>query len=207
MYTPSLFREPDAARARALMRRHPFATLVSAGAGGLTGSHLPLVVRDQPGPLGTIAGHMARANPHWRGLEGEVLVIFGGPHAYVSPSWYARPENNVPTWSYVAVHATGSARVFDDQARLRALLEEQIATFEDGLEPRWGLGRVPASKIEGLLGAIVGFEIEIARFDAKLKVGQNRDPEDRAAAAAALAGRPDEGSRAIAAWMRELGLY
>jgi transcriptional regulator len=201
MYTPPLFREPDAARARELMRRHPFATLVSAGPDGLEASHLPVIVREGPG-LGTIVGHMARANPLWRQLGGEVLAIFGGPHAYISPNWYARPDANVPTWNYVAIHAYGPVRTFEDPTELRALLEEEVALFEEKLEPRWGIGQLPPEKVESLLGAIVGFSVEIQRFDAKLKLGQNRETEDRVAAERALAGRPDEASRAIAAWMR-----
>jgi transcriptional regulator len=204
LYTPSLFRVEDPAQARALMRRHPFAIVVSSGAAGLEATHLPLLVRDEPLPFGSIIGHMARANPHWQEIEDrELLVVFTGDHAYVSPGWYAKPDVNVPTWSYVAVHAYGRARAIHEPGRLRAILDEMVARFEAPLEKPW---RGADDKIERLLGAIVGFEITIERLEAKMKVGQNRDPDDRAAAAAVLAGRPDEGSRAIAAWMRELGL-
>lgn len=206
MYTPSLFRVDDPAKARELMRRHPFAVVVTHGEAGLQASHLPLLVRDEPAPLGTIVGHMARANPHWRELEDrEVLVVFSGAHAYVSPSFYARPDVNVPTWSYVAVHATGRARAIHDADRLRALVDEQVGVFEAGLERPWRTLQAD-DKVGRLLGGIVGFEIAVERLEAKVKVGQNRDADDRSAAAAVLAGLPDEGSRAIAAWMRELGL-
>src|SRR5215468_10065812 len=140
MYSPSQFRVEDPAQALALMRRYPFAVLVSTGAKGLTASHLPLLVRAEPAPLGSVIGHMARANPHWRELEDrEVMVVFNGAHAYVSPNFYARPDDNVPTWSYAAVHAYGRARVFHDRARLRALLEDLVAEFESGLPRPWGL--------------------------------------------------------------------
>jgi transcriptional regulator len=207
MYTPPLFREEDVGRARALMRRHPFAALVSTGPGGLVASHVPLLVRDEPAPLGGLVGHMARANPHWRELDGagEILVVFTGAHAYVSPNFYVHPDDNVPTWSYIAVHAYGLARTFTDPDRLRALLGEQVREYEAALDPPWTL-ETAGAKVDRLLGGIVGFEIQIVRFDAKLKVGQNRAPDDRAAAASVLAERPDEGSRDIAAWMRELGL-
>jgi transcriptional regulator len=204
VYTPSLFRVEDPAQARALMRRHPFAIVVTTGAAGLQASHLPLLVRDEPLPFGSIIGHMARANPHWQELEDrDVLVIFNGAHAYVSPGWYAKPDANVPTWSYVAVHAYGKARAIHDPERLRALVDEQVGVFEAGLEKPW---RGVDEKIDRLLGGIVGFEMVIERLEGKMKVGQNRDADDRAAAAAVLAGRADEGSRDIAAWMRELGL-
>jgi len=206
MYTPSLFRVDEPARAHALMRRYPFAVMVSGGARGLVATHLPLLVREEPAPHGSLVGHMARANEHWRELEDrEVLVVFNGAHAYVSPNFYARPNDNVPTWSYAAVHAYGRAKIIDDRARMRALLADTVAEFETGLERPWDLAGVEA-KVDRLLGAITGFEIRIERLEAKLKVGQNRDPDDRASAEAVLAARPDEGSRQIAAWMRELGL-
>lgn len=196
MYTPPSFRETDLARVRGLMRSDPFAALVTRD---LTVTHLPFVLHDGE-PVGTLYGHVARANPHWRNLDdGEVLVVFGGPHAYVSPAWYAEPDENVPTWNYVAVHAYGTARAITDRDRLRELLEEQVRVFDSSWRPI-------AEKVEQLLGGIVGIEIDIRRFDAKWKVSQNRNAADRAAAAQVLATRPDEGSRAIAAWMRELGL-
>lgn len=206
MYTPSQFRVEDTAQAHALMRRNPFAVMVSSGSDGLVASHLPLLVRAEPAPLGSLVGHMARANRHWRELEDrEVMVVFNGAHAYVSPNFYARPDDNVPTWSYAAVHAYGRAEVFEDRARLRALLGDLVAEFETGLERPWGLAGVE-DKVDRLLGAITGFEIRIERLEAKLKVGQNRDRDDRVSAEAILAKLPDEGSRQIAAWMRELGL-
>jgi transcriptional regulator len=202
VYTPPLFRLDDPGRAVSLMRKNPFAVVVSTSDAGLAATHLPLLVRD----AGRIDGHMARANPHWRTLDGaRVLVIFSGAQAYVSPSFYARPDDNVPTWSYAAVHAHGRARVFHEPGRLRALLTDQVRTFEEGLDRPWSMERA-AAKIERLLGGIVGMEIEVERLEAKMKVGQNRDADDRASAAAALAAQPDEGSRQIAAWMRELGL-
>jgi transcriptional regulator len=197
MYTPSLFRVEDPERALELMRSYPFAILMTSD---LTASHLPVLVRD----AGRIAGHMARANPHWRDLDGrDVVVIFNGAHAYVSPRYYAHPDDNVPTWSYAAVHAYGRARVIHDPVELRALLEETVRTFESPLERPWRIEEA-GGKIDRLLGGIVGFEITGLRLEAKLKVGQNRAADDRASAAAALAARPDEGSRQIAAWMREL---
>lgn len=206
MYTPSQFRVEDTAQAHGLMRRYPFAVMVSGGSDGLVASHLPLLVRAEPAPLGSLVGHMARANRHWRELEDrEVMVVFNGAHAYVSPNFYARPDDNVPTWSYAAVHAYGRAEVFEDRARLRALLGDLVAEFETGLERPWGLAGVE-DKVDRLLGAITGFEIRIERLEAKLKVGQNRDRDDRVSAEAILAKLPDEGSRQIAAWMRELGL-
>src|SRR5262249_12210105 len=150
--------EPE--RALEIMRAHPFAVLISSGARGLTATHLPLLVRD----AGHIAGHMARANPHWRELEGkEVLVVFNGAHAYVSPRYYAHPEDNVPTWSYAAVHAYGRARLIDGPARLRELLEETVRAFETPLEAPWHIEEAGA-KVDRLIGGIVGFEVLVERL-------------------------------------------
>src|SRR4051794_11991074 len=107
------------------MRRHSFAVLTSHGESGLFASHLPLLLDTDAdahaGPRGQLLGHMARANPQWRGVRGEVMVVFSGPHAYVSPSWYEE-AGTVPTWNYVAVHAYGTFHVVDDRDGLLDIL-------------------------------------------------------------------------------------
>jgi len=112
MYIPEAFREDRLDVLHSLMREHSFATIVSSGEAGLMATHLPLLLDATRGPKGTIVGHMARANPHWQDFRGDVeaLMIFQGPHGYVSPSWYTTPYA-VPTWNYVAVHAYGRPRL------------------------------------------------------------------------------------------------
>ncbi len=206
MYLPASFRERDRERIFAIIEEHPFATLVVQGEDGLVGNHLPLLLARDRGEHGTLIGHMARANPQWKAFArgGEVLAIFTGPHAYVSPSFYVDPLN-VPTWNYVAVHAAGTARVFHEERELRPVLEQLVDTFERREPTPWRLD-VPDDFLAELSKAIVGFEIPIARLEGKLKLSQNRAPADARGALAGLAAREDTESRAVAAWMRRIGV-
>ncbi len=185
MYTPKHFAETDSA-AQALMRDHPFATLISSGEGGPTASHLPLILDSSRGPHGTLRGHMARANPQWQSFAGAtgVLVIFQGPHAYISPAWYGA-DQAVPTWNYSAVHAYGTPRVIEAPGAVRALLEDQVALFESGFEQPWDTTGLEEGWLAAMIRGVVAFEIEIARIEAKAKLSQNR-PADQARVAAAL---------------------
>jgi transcriptional regulator len=196
MYIPSSFAQRDAASLRSLIADRGFATLVTTGAETPTASHLPLVLADDGSPHGVLLGHMARANPQWRQFDREALAVFAGPHAYVSPTWYAGPDH-VPTWNYAAVHAYGIARPVGD-ARALEILELLVARYEP---TPWKVADLPAEKVTQLVAAIVAFEIPIARLEGKWKVGQNREPVDRAAAADALAAQGGEAAE-VAALMR-----
>lgn len=203
MYVPSHFREDDPRRLHAIMRRHGFATLVTVDADGApVVTHLPFVLDAERGPLGTLLGHVARANPHWRALEAgrPSLAIFVGPHAYVSPAWYADGPA-VPTWNYVAVHAHGRARLVTDAARVHAHLARTVATYESA---GWRMDALPEAYVAGMAKAIVAFELPIERLQGKAKLGQNKSAADRAGAVAALhaAGDPAAGALAdlMATW-------
>ena len=197
LYMPPHFRVDDAAAQRRLIDDNGFGTLVSGGAAGLQVSHIPFLAREEGGKL-RLLGHVARANDQWRGLEaaGEVLAIFHGPHAYVSPGWYAQ-HPAVPTWNYAVVHAHGRARLMQEDALLE-LLYELTAKYEAGREKPWRLGEQPASFVEGLLQAIVGFEIEVERLEAKFKLSQNRPAE----IPRVIAALEREGEAALAGLMR-----
>ena len=205
MYVPPAFREDDIAKLHALMRQHSFATLVTHEEAGPFASHLPLLIGGSNGPCGTLRGHMARANPQWRHFRdsGEVLAIFTGPHAYVSPSWY-ETELSVPTWNYAAVHAHGTPRLIEDLDAVLALLRETVAVYEGGFETPWPFA-LPEEFTRRLIQGIVAFEIEITRLEGKLKLNQNRPESDRTGVIAALSrsGRPDD--LAVAALMRSVG--
>jgi transcriptional regulator len=144
----------------------------------------------------TLVGHVARANPQWQHFGGEVLAIFAGPHAYVSPTWYAGPDH-VPTWNYAVVHAYGVARTVDDDRALE-ILDLLVEQYEP---TPWRARDLPAEKRAKLVKAIVAFEMPVSRWEGKWKVGQNREPADRAAAAEALAGQGGEAAE-IAALMK-----
>src|SRR5688572_11201734 len=137
MYLPRHFHEQDPEQLFALMRQHSFATLVTAGSDGVPfATHLPFLVEPEAAPHGRLCAHMARPNPHWRGFseDREALVIFQGPHAYVSPTWYATSPQ-VPTWNYATVHAYGSPRVIEAQDEVLRILRDSAATYEPGPAP------------------------------------------------------------------------
>jgi transcriptional regulator len=195
MYIPTAFRADDRAALYDLIERHGFGTLVTVVDGSPFATHLPFVLdRDRA----VLLGHVARANPHARALAGaEALVIFQGPHAYVSPSWYATAPA-VPTWNYAAVHVYGTAGLLDEP-RLLDLLERLVRQYESVRERPWTMD-LPADYRQKMVRAVVGFEVPLARVEGKFKLSQNRPAEDRAGVIRALAaGGADE--RALAEFM------
>ncbi|MFI4951690.1 MAG: FMN-binding negative transcriptional regulator [Burkholderiales bacterium] len=206
LYLPAAFASSDQAAMARLLHEHPFATLITAAAGEPQVSHLPLLHHAEPGPHGVLVGHMARANPHWRhfGASGS-LAIFHGPHAYVSPSWYAEPAIQVPTWNYAVAHVHGRAEIVADRAGTLATLQELIDRFEGGRAAPWRL-QLEGARLDTMLGAIVAFRIVIDRIDVKFKLSQNREAADRRRVAAALRDESFADATATAAWMdREAG--
>lgn len=197
MYLPAHFEENRAEVLHALMRAHPLATLASHGAEGLVANHLPLHFAAAAGPQGTLQGHVARANPLWRqAADTDVLAIFHGPQAYVTPSWYPTKREHgkaVPTWNYVVVHARGRLRAIDDPAWLHVQLQTLVDRHEAGFAEPWRIGDAPPDYIDKMLAAIVGIEIEIGDLSGKWKVSQNQPPANRAGVVDGLRqqGRPD----------------
>jgi len=205
MYIPKHFESTDPAWCHDLIRREPFATLVSAGPDGVPfATHLPVLLDPSQGPLGTLHAHVARPNPHWQlfGPGRQALVVFQGAHTYVSPSWYAK-HPSVPTWNYVAVHAYGVPRVIEEAARVQALLARLVHAFEDGRPEPWRMEDLTPSYLEGMMRGIVAFEIPIARLEGKAKLSQNRPATDRARVQAALQAAGDPWSQGVASLMRD----
>jgi len=203
MYIPEAFREARTEVLHDLIRQHSFATLVSQTERGLVATHLPLLLDPARGQLGTLRGHVARANDHWRALAeaGEHLVVFQGPHAYVSPAWYQTPMA-VPTWNYVAVHAYGRATLVDGGPALREILDQTVALFESQLAYQW---RPPEGDfIPTLMRNVVGFELELSRLEGKLKLSQNRSRADQAGVVAGLRAQGDPTGLAVAELMAGL---
>lgn len=203
MYVPPAFRQTDLPALHREIGNCRLATLVSHGKNGLQASHLPLLLRPDEGRYGTLYGHLARANPHWQVLaEGtEALVMFNGPDAYVSPSWYpAKAEHGkvVPTWNYIAVHAYGRAEVFDDAERLRSLLAGLTERHEGPRPQPWAVDDAPQDYIAGMLRAVVGFALPIERLEGKWKLGQNRSEADRRGVHDGLANSTDPRDRDLA---------
>ncbi|MBD9441803.1 FMN-binding negative transcriptional regulator [Pseudomonas sp. PDM04] len=203
MYTPRSFAIDDLQQMQQHMLDTRLAMVVTHGAQGLQASHLPLMLRPNEGPNGTLYGHFARANPQWKELQegAEALVIFAGADAYVSPGFYpgkAEHGKVVPTWNYVAVHAYGTAQVITDAEPLLDLVSALTDRHEAGRAQPWKVADAPADYIDGMLKAIVGFALPIQRLEGKRKLSQNRSSADMAGVREGLAASPDAQDRALA---------
>jgi transcriptional regulator len=203
MYVPPAFREDDLPTLQALMRETRLANLVTATDEGLMATPLPLFLAPDEGPCGTLYGHLARANPQWnRQSLGEAMVVFTGPEAYVSPSWYASKEEHgkvVPTWNYIAVHAYGPAEFFDDADRLLEVVTRLTDLHEGRRAAPWSVADAPVDFIRAQLRGIVGLRLPITRIQGKRKMSQNRPAADRAGVAAGLAASDRNADREVAA--------
>jgi len=203
MYTPPAFKEDDPAELRRMMRAVRLPTLVTATVEGLVATPLPLFLDEAEGEFGVLHGHMARANPQWTlSPLGEAMVIYSGPDAYVTPSWYAAKREHgkvVPTWNYVAVHAYGPVEFYEDEDRLRDVVTRVTDLHEAGRADPWKVSDAPDAFVRAQLRGIVGVRIPIARIEGKRKMSQNRPEADRAGVAAGLAASEREGDRVVAA--------
>lgn len=202
MYVPAHFRVEDRAACHDLIAAHDFGLLVTTGADGAPfATHLPFLLQREEGQFGTLYAHMARANPQWRDFgEAQVLAVFAGPHAYVSPSWYESAPN-VPTWNYAAVHAYGRPEILD-AAQTTALLVALGAKHEGA--SGWRVEALPEAFRAGLQKGIVAFRVPIARLEGKWKMSQNKSNADRLGAAARLEASDDEAARETGRIMRTI---
>jgi transcriptional regulator len=202
MYLPVHFKIDELSEIHLAMRASRLATLVTASANGPVATPLPLILDEGEGEYGTLYGHVARANPHWTTPAiGEAMAIFSGPDAYITPSWYATKAEHgkvVPTWNYVAVHAYGTAEFFEDADRLLTVVTRLTDLHERPRDEAWQVGDAPADFIKAQLRAIVGLRMPITRIDAKRKMSQNRQIEDRVGVVAGLAGSDDPVDREVA---------
>ena len=199
MYLPRHFENTDVARSLALVRAHPLATMISVDEDGSPFvSHLPLIVEHEGDGLVCI-GHLSRANLHWKLLGGRnATAIFHGPEAYITPSWYA--QNSVPTWNYVVVHVRGVVTLIEDRAGIVRCLEALTATVEKGPDA-WRFW-IPENLRNTLESAIVGFHMSVETIQSKFKLSQNRSEADRARVLRGLAGREDDASQSLRAFMQ-----
>jgi len=195
MYVPRHFAEDDGGRLAAFIEENSFGALVTVVEGRPFASHIPFLYEREAKRL---LGHVARANPQWRHFSNgaEVMVIFQGPHAYISPSWYLAP--GVPTWNYAVAHLYGSARAVEDRSRIRSIVERLTQKHESRSDAPWA----PAYD-ESLLGSIVAIEISISEVQGKFKLNQNRSAAERTAVAAKLEASGSESDVALARLMRQ----
>jgi transcriptional regulator len=191
VYVPDFFRETRVDVLQRFVSEHPLATLVAQTPQGLTANHVPLRAQLTPEGGGLLRGHIARANSLWRELTSEspVLVVFMGPDAYISPRAYPSKKEHgkvVPTWNYATVHVQGSIRFIEDAAWLREFVTELTEVHEAPAREPWKVTDAPADYIDGLLRAIVGFEVTVSAVTGKFKGSQNRPMPDRQGVHAAL---------------------
>lgn len=189
MYTPAHFVRNDPAALRALMRADPLATLITSGTDGLDANLVPLLWVDDGSAHGVLRGHVARGNPLWRGAGAEVLAVFRGPDAYVSPGWYATKRESgkvVPTWNYAVVQARGPLRAVDDAEWLRDLVAALTREHEAAQAAPWSVDDAPADYLQAMLKGIVGIEIAISDLQGKWKMSQNQPEINRRGVVAGL---------------------
>lgn len=209
MYVPPAFRQDDLPTLHAMIAQVRLATLVTSGPEGLIATHLPLLLDPEDGPCGTLTGHFAKPNPHWRTAEaggGSSLAIFQGPEAYISPSWYPSKQAEgkaVPTWNYVAIHAHGPLEVFHEADALLDVVSRLSNRFEAGRPDPWSVADAPESYMAAMLKGIVGFRLRIERLEGKWKLSQNRSEADRAGVVAGLRDETAAGADGIADLMAE----
>ncbi|MGH7099346.1 MAG: FMN-binding negative transcriptional regulator [Stellaceae bacterium] len=203
VYLPSVFTEARPEVLIAHIERYDFALLVSHDGAGLQASRIPVLLAREGDRL-TLQGHLARANPQVSHLAagGEVLTVFTGPHAYVSPTWY-QAGPSVPTWNYADVHAYGTARLVAENGWLRDLLHRLSERHERGNPTPWRMADQPPDYLAMMVKGIIGFEIAVTRLEGKYKLSQNRPAGDRPRIIAALDGRGDGDAQAVARLMRD----
>ena len=200
MYTPDILKIEDRDEITAIIQQNSFAALTGPGADGrITGTHLPFMYDPSVGEHGRLIAHMGKSNDHWQGFSGDVefMVIFAGPHGYISPAWYA-DEPAVPTWNYVAIHAYGVPRVIEDETAKRQMLVNLIAENEAQFDAPWTY-QGSENFMSAMIRATVAFEIDITQLDAKAKLGQNRTDGDKSGTVQGLRSQGDDMSDALAA--------
>lgn len=174
MYVPKMFAVEEHETILRFMRENPFAIIVSEQEGNMVATHMPVEVEQFASGELVIRSHMAKQNPQWQSFENgkEILVIFNGPHAYISSSWY--DHINVPTWNYIAIHAYGTAKVLDRDATME-VLTRIVERYEAASENPFTMNQLSEEYLESHLKALVAFEVVVQRLEAKEKLSQNRN--------------------------------
>jgi transcriptional regulator len=201
MYIPSLYAENDLIKLFDFMEVNSFALMVTHHEARCQATHIPFLVDRTVGPNGALLGHLAKANPQWRQFPTEALVVFSGPHAYISPSWY-EAKDVVPTWNYLAVHAYGTVEIVEDNAELARILKDTIATYENARRQPWSMD-FATPYADKMMKGIVGFRIVLSRLEGKWKLSQNHPQERQERVIMALHREPGESAKAIASLMKQ----
>lgn len=198
MYIPQDNQMQDRAEILAFMQRFSFATLIGVADRKPIATHLPFLVEEREQQL-VLISHLALENEQWKTFtEQTCLVIFSEPHAYISPSLYDR-ELNVPTWNYLAVHVYGRAKIIEDAAQIRSILNQTAQHYEEAYVAQWN--RLPEDYKARLSRGIVAFEITVTEVQAKKKISQNKSLKEQKRIADYLSNRENSPERLIGAYM------
>jgi transcriptional regulator len=193
MYCPTHFQEDSPAALIALIQAHPLGTVICHTASGLVADHIPLLFKPEADTAGKLMGHVASSNPMWQlPHEQELLVVFQGPSAYISPNWYATKADAgrvVPTWNYAVVHAYCSLKAIREPSKVLAIVSELTDHHESKQPHPWRVSDAPGEFTDRLLGNIVGVELSIHRLHGKWKVSQNQPAGNQASVVAGLRGQ------------------
>jgi transcriptional regulator len=205
MYIPPAFKVPNEAAAFELIERYDFGTIITSSPGrGMVATHLPLLLTsDARGSK--LQGHVARANTHWQSFDGstEAIAIFQGPHAYISPRWYATAPA-VPTWNYAVVHLHGRPLATDNRELTASILAALVHKYENHRPDPYRVEELPQEFYEKMVNGVVAFEMAVDRVEAKFKLSQNRSENDRAGAIDGLIREGSPTAEALAALMSRL---
>ncbi len=203
MYIPKYNEETDVSVLHGLIKKNPFGAWITVVEGKITTNHIPFVLREDRGALGTLYGHVAKNNSVWETYSKEIesAIVFQSDDAYISPSWYPTKHEHgkaVPTWNYAVVHAWGVPRVIKDREWLLDHVEEITTIHENNQKVPWKVTDAPKEYIEKLLGVIVGIEIPITELKGKLKLGQNRPNSDKLGTVAGLTSKGTDKAKGLA---------
>ena len=203
MYVPRHFGENDIEAMHGLIRSFPLATLVTLSGEGIEANHIPLILTPTPGEADRLQGHAPRANPltNYRDDRAEVLAVFQGPDAYITPSWYPSKQEHgkvVPTWNYAVVHAYGTLEVIDDTTWIRNQVEALTRQQEAAFAQPWQVDDAPREYTDKMIAALLGLEIRITRLVGKTKASQNQPVANRQGVIAGLDGSDNPDNRSMA---------
>ena len=204
MYTPKPYIEADLTTLHAGIRAWSFATLITVGASGVSATHLPFLLDVQEGGLGLLTTHLAKKNAQYDDLQSgaEVLAIFQGPHAFITPSWYVK-QSTFPTWNYTAIHARGTPRLIEERMAVHAVLRRTVAHYDTPLGGNWDFDAMPFGFVAPRLDMIAAVEIPVRVLEGKYKLNQDRSEEDRQGVIAALERIGDPQGMAVARLMKQ----
>lgn len=199
MYSPAFAKNNDDASIKEFIKQNGFGILVSQAEQRLIATHIPLIFSTDETKL---LGHISKANPQWNKFNGdsEVLVIFSGPHAYISSSWY--DHVNVPTWNYIAVHVYGKVKIIEGN-ELYQSLKHLVDKYETKSDNPVSIEKMPAYYVSKSMKGLVGFEIMISSIEATYKLSQNRDNKNHQNIIDELLKTADHGSHLIAQEMKK----